>query len=291
MAGKMKTGLGRGLDALLDPLTDISIEEEEKNGSVLEINVRDIDTNREQPRKSFDTDALNELAASIKQHGIVQPLIVKKNGSRYTIVAGERRFRAARIAGLQQVPVITVDYDEEKMREVALIENIQRENLNPIEEAAAIKFLMQQHDMTQEEVSERIGKSRPAVANSLRLLNLPENVLDMVKDGRLSAGHGRAIAGVLEKDKQTLLAEESIRMGYSVRSLESRIKNMESGKIKKPAAKKDTVQTPAIADAEKNFREKLSTKVKITGDEKKGKITIEYFSKEDLQHIYECIIG
>ncbi len=291
MAGKMKTGLGRGLDALLDPLTDISMEEEEKKGSVLEVNVRDIDTNRDQPRKSFDTDALNELAASIQQHGIVQPLIVKKNGSRYTIIAGERRFRAARIAGLQQVPVITVDYNEEKMREVALIENIQRENLNPIEEAAAIKFLMQQHDMTQEEVSERIGKSRPAVANSLRLLNLPENVLEMVKDGRLSAGHGRAIAGVSGKEKQTLLAEESIRMGYSVRSLESRIKNLESGKVKKTATKKEGAQTPALADAEKNFREKLSTKVKITGDEKKGKITIEYFSKEDLQHIYDCIIG
>lgn len=291
MAG-MKTGLGRGLDALLDPFTDIDLStpEAEKASGVLEINVRDIDTNKEQPRKSFDTDALNDLAASIKIHGIVQPLIVKQKGNRYSIVAGERRFRAARIAGLETVPVLTVDYNDEKIREVALIENIQREDLNPIEEAAAIKFLMKQHDLTQEEVSERIGKSRPAVANALRLLNLPQNVLDLVKDGTISAGHGRAIAGVSGKELQQKLADETVRLGYSVRALESRIKNLSVEKAQKTDAKKEAPLSAELSDAEHVFREKLGTKVKIAGDDKKGKITIEYYSKEDLQHIYDCII-
>lgn len=165
MAGK-KRGLGRGLDALLDPYVETASEQ---RPSVLEVDIRSIDTNAQQPRKQFEEEALKELAASIATHGIVQPLIVKEQNGRYLIVAGERRFRAARMAKLSTVPVLVVDYDDAKMHEVSLIENIQREDLNPIEEAAAIRFLMQQHDMTQEEVSERIGKSRPAVANALRL--------------------------------------------------------------------------------------------------------------------------
>ena len=176
----VKKGLGRGLDALLD---ELELQEEQK-GTVEQVSLYDIDTNPDQPRKSFDEVKLQELAASLKRHGVVQPLIVKKNGLRYTIIAGERRFRAARIAGLSTVPVLVTDMDESSIMEVSLVENIQRENLNPIEEAAAIRLLMDQHDLTQEEVSARIGKSRPAIANALRLLSLEKNWSSMRRASR-----------------------------------------------------------------------------------------------------------
>ncbi len=280
-----KKGLGRGLDALLDPYS--SLAENTSAAGVVSVNVRDIDTNALQPRKQFDETALSELSESIKVHGIVQPLIVKKKNERYMIIAGERRFRAARMAGLTEVPVILADYDEEQIHEVSLIENIQREDLNPIEEAAAIQFLMRQHDMTQEEVSARLGKSRPAVANSLRLLQLPAEILDMLRDGRLSAGHGRTLAGLSDAETVKKLAEESIRLGYSVRALESRVKNC--GK-EKPKGRSDIQQSSALSTVEDQFRERLGTKVKLQGTDARGKILIEYYSKEDLQHIYECII-
>lgn len=282
-----RKGLGRGLDALLDPYME---ENTEKNPGVQEVDVRLIDTNAQQPRKQFEEEALKELAASIRQHGIVQPLIVKEQNGRYLIVAGERRFRAARMAKLETVPVLTVDYDEAKIHEVALIENIQREDLNPIEEATAIRFLMQQHDMTQEEVAERIGKSRPAVANALRLLQLPQPVLALVREGTISAGHGRAIAGIADAATQQKIADECVRLGYSVRALESRIKNLDADKPKKPKKAKKAL-TPVLSDLEEGFRERLGTKVKIAGSEKRGKITIEYFSEDDLQRIYEVLNG
>lgn len=282
----MKKGLGRGLDALLDPYME---SEESAQRSVIEVDIRRIDTNRQQPRKNFDEDALKELADSISIHGVVQPLIVKKKGERYTIVAGERRFRAARMAKLEKVPVLLVDYNDAEMQEVALIENIQREDLNPVEEAAAIQFLMKQHDMTQEEVSTRLGKSRPAVTNALRLLHLPKSVLEMVKEGTLTAGHGRALAGVADRKTQEKLADECVRLGYSVRALESRIQNLQAGKqTKKRALEKRSTQ---LTHVEGQFREKLGTRVKIVGDEQKGRITIEYYSAEDLQRVYECIVA
>ena len=246
-AEKKKKGLGRGLDALLDPYVDVAASAEQ-GGGVREVDIHDIDTNREQPRKTFDEAALSELAESIKVHGIVQPLIVREKNGRFQIVAGERRFRAARLAKLKTVPVLTVDYDDAKMQEVALIENIQREDLNPIEEASAIRFLMQQHDMTQEEVSTRIGKSRPAVANALRLLQLPETVVDLVREGTISAGHGRAIAGVSDKALQQKLADETVRLGYSVRALESRIKNLSVDKPQKKTDKGDTAARHKLLD-------------------------------------------
>ena len=280
----VKKGLGRGLDALLDPLVE---EKTDAGQKIINVDIYSIDTNKQQPRQSFDEDALNDLAASIKIHGIVQPLIVKKTGERYLIVAGERRFRAARIAGLKTVPVITVDYDETQIQEIALIENIQRENLNPIEEASAIRFLMKQHDMTQEEVSSRLGKSRPTVANTLRLLNLPSEVMEYVKNGTLSAGHGRAIAGVDNAETQKKLATECVRLGYSVRALESRIQNLS----KEKSVKVKTVLPAEIKRAERLFREKIGTKVKIDGSADKGKITIDYYTADDLQRIYDCILG
>lgn len=287
MAG-MKKGLGRGLDALLEPYAGPEADRDAAN-RVLEISVRDIDTNRAQPRKSFDEAALRELADSIRVHGVVQPLLVRPNGSRYTIVAGERRFRAARLAGLETVPVLAAEYDEAQVQEVALIENLQREDLNPVEEAAAIRFLMQQHDLTQEEVSERLGKSRPAIANALRLLNLDRNVLELVRTGALSAGHGRALAAVTDAATQERLADECVRLGYSVRALESRVRNLQAGK--KPSKKAAPApHSGDLAQAERALRDRLGTRVRIAGDERRGRITIEYYSADDLQRIYERIV-
>ncbi len=286
MAAERKKGLGRGLDALLDPYQQPDMRQ---GTGVSEVNIHDIDNNPLQPRKDFDEEKLNELAASIKIHGIVQPIIVKEHEGRYSIIAGERRYRAARLAGLRKIPVIVAAYDDEQIHEVSLIENIQREDLNPIEEAASIRFLMEQHDLTQEEISARIGKSRPAVANALRLLSLPEKVLDMVKKGALSAGHGRALAGLTDSALQQKLANECLQLGYSVRALESRIKNL--GTEKKPKPRAEGRLSVELHETEDRFRERLGTRVQIRGSEKKGKITIEYFSREDLQNIYDCILG
>lgn len=287
-----KTGLGRGLDALLDPYS-ASVEEQEKSGAgILTVSVRDIDTNALQPRKQFEETSLNELAESIRVHGIVQPLIVKKKGSRYMIIAGERRFRAARLAGLSEVPVLVADYDEAQIHEVSLIENIQREDLNPIEEAAAIRFLMNQHDMTQEEVSGRLGKSRPAIANALRLLQLPESVIDLLKRGVLSAGHGRTLAGLTDNVQIEQLAKECVEREYSVRTLEERIKALSENKKATLPAKKEKPRLPAeLASLEESFRESLGTKVSLAGSNTRGKITIEYFSREDLERVFEKISG
>lgn len=286
-----RKGLGRGLDALLDPYSAQPADQANEARRVRTVDVHDIDTNREQPRKQFDEEALGELAASIKVHGIVQPLIVRERNGRYMIIAGERRFRAARMAGLSEVPVLVADYDEEQIHEVSLIENIQREDLNPVEEAAAIRFLMQQHDMTQEEVSARIGKSRPAVANALRLLQLPEDVLEKLRGGVLSAGHGRALAGVSDAALASRLCDETVRMGYSVRALESRIKNLnEAGEKPRKRAEKPALSAD-LAQVQSAMRERLGTKVTMQGSEARGSITIEYFSREDLEHVYRLIAG
>jgi ParB family chromosome partitioning protein len=285
-----KKGLGRGLDALLDPYSITLEEKETEKSGVLSVNVREIDTNALQPRKQFDEHALSDLSESIKIHGIVQPLIVKKKNDRYFIIAGERRFRAARMAGLDEVPVLIADYDEAQIHEVSLIENIQREDLNPIEEAAAIRFLMKQHDMTQEEVASRLGKSRPVIANALRLLQLPDSVIELLKNGKLSAGHGRALAGLNDDKIIEQLTEECLKNGYSVRALEERIKHLNDRK--KPVAKKEKeVLSEELRDIEEAFRESLGTKVTLSGTNKRGKITIEYFNREDLERVYERIFG
>ena len=277
-------GLGRGLDALLD---EIDAPEEARENR-LEVNLYDIDTNPNQPRKTFDPEKLAELAASIKRHGIVQPILVKKNGSRYTIVAGERRYRAARAAGLMTVPVILTDVDEDTIMEISLVENIQRENLNPIEEAAAIKLLMQQHDLTQEEVSERVGKSRPAIANALRLLTLAKSVQKLIKDGRLSAGHGKMLAGVGDPRVQMELAEKCVESDWSVRRLEDEIRFSEMPKRKR---KEKPEPTPEFRSAMHRMRAELGTKVSVQGDEEMGKLIIHYYSRDDLDRIYRTIVG
>ena len=278
-----KKALGRGLDVLLDEL-DL---EEQQTGSIEQVSLYDIDTNPDQPRKTFDEEKLNELATSIKRHGVVQPLIVKQNGTRYTIIAGERRFRAARIAGLSTVPVLVSDMDENAIMEVALVENIQRENLNPIEEAAAIRLLMEQHDLTQEEVSARIGKSRPAIANALRLLSLDKPVAEMIKTGKLSAGHGKMLAGIADAAQQRALAEKAVEKDWSVRRLENELQF--ASWEKKPKVKQE--YSPEFRAAIRAMRNKLKTKVSVEGTEEKGRIVISYFSPDDLETIYQAIVG
>ena len=279
----MKKGLGRGLDALLGDYTQPTPE------GVQELDIHLIDTNAGQPRKDFDQEKLQELADSIRQHGVVQPILLPQNGERYVIVAGERRFRAARLAGLEKVPAIVKDLDEAQVMEVALIENLQREDLNPIEEAAAIRFLMQQHDLTQEEVSKRLSKSRPAIANSLRLLTLPEPVQAFLRNGKLQAGHARALAGLQDPEAQAVLADKIVGEGLSVRAAESLAR--EQGQ-KPPRQKKEPPATdPDLAAAEASLREWLGTKVSIQGSSQRGRIVIEYYNAELLQGIYDLLRG
>ena len=283
----MKKGLGRGLDALLGDFSATPPE------GVIQADIYLIDTNADQPRKTFDEDRLNELAESLKRHGMVQPIIVHQNGERYTIVAGERRYRAARIAGFTKVPVIAKEFDDAEIQEIALVENLQRESLNPIEEAAAIRFLMQQHDLTQEEVSSRLSKSRPAIANSLRLLNLPDSVQTMVKEGKLSAGHGRVLAGIKDEPAALRLANDAAINGWSVREVErkaAKIANPELAEIEKEAKKKHIRQTNDMYVAQERLREHLGTKVTIEGSEKKGRITIEYYTRDGLEGLYEALM-
>ena len=279
----MKKGLGRGLDALLGDYTQPTPE------GVQQVDIRRIDTNAGQPRKDFDQEKLLELADSIRQHGVVQPILLRQNGERYVIVAGERRFRAARLAGLEKVPAIVKDLDEAQVMEVALIENLQREDLNPIEEAAAIRFLMQQHDLTQEEVSKRLSKSRPAIANSLRLLTLPEPVQAYLRNGKLQAGHARALAGLQDPEAQAVLADKIVGEGLSVRAAESLAR--EQGQ-KPPRQKKEPpAADPDLAAAEASLREWLGTKVSIQGNSQRGRIVIEYYNAELLQGIYDLLRG
>lgn len=279
-AKQVKKGLGRGLDALME-----SVETQEQQGKVMTLSVYEIDTNPDQPRKNFDEEKLKELSESIRRHGIVQPLVVAQRGQRYVIVAGERRFRAARLAGLKTVPAICMEADEGALQEVALIENIQRENLNPMEEAAAIRFLMDQHDLTQEEVAQRISKSRPVVANSLRLLSLPKEVQKLMKEGKLSAGHGKILAGLEDSKQAEELGIRAAAESWSVRRLEDTIRLMNANRSRKKST------DPFMRRMAGDLRTKLGARVAINGDQEKGKIVISYYSKEDLSAIYEAIVG
>ena len=286
----MKKGLGRGLDALLGDYTAAPPE------GVRQTDVYLIYTNADQPRKTFDEEKLRELADSIARHVMVQPIIVRQNGERFVIVAGERRFRAARMAGLTQVPVIVKALDDAEVMEVALIENLQRENLNPIEEAAAIRFLMEQHDLTQEEVAKRLAKSRPAIANSLRLLNLDDGVQDYVREGKLSAGAARALVAVKDVRKQRTLAQEAALRGLSVREVERRAhaaNNEEEIKRMKAEQKAEIARGRISNDlyaAQEQLRERLGTRVTISGTEEQGKLVLEYYSRDMLEGLYELLM-
>lgn len=272
-------GLGRGLDVLLP-----------QNGELLETVVRDIsideiDPNASQPRRDFDKEALEQLADSIREAGVLSPILVVENGMRYRIVAGERRYRAARLAGLNTVPCIVRSMTNEQQMEAALIENLQRQDLNPIEEAAAIRSLMQECGYTQEQAARKLGKSRPAIANALRLLNLPKAVTDLVVTGDLSAGHARVLAGLDSETRQLELAHQCVLHGYSVRKLEEMAKA-------RPAARQTAPKReagPELLALQNAMREALGLKTTLSGTETRGKITLSYNSAQELEHLYEVI--
>lgn len=274
----IKKGLGKGLGAL------ISSADTEVSG-VREMKINEIEPNAGQPRKYFNDDKLSQLAESIKIHGIVQPLIVKREEDTYKIVAGERRWRAARLAGLETVPVIVKEMSSKQVMEVALIENIQREDLNPIEEAEAYDKLMTEFEMTQEDIAIAVGKSRPAIANAVRLLTLQDKLKNLVISGQLSSGHARALLSIEDKSLQLKATEEILTKDLNVRDTEKLVKKVLSRKEKKPARKLDE----EYAALEDKFREILGTKVKIVRNNKSGKIMIEYYSVEELERIVEMI--
>ncbi len=274
----MKKGLGKGLGAL------ISSAESDDNG-IREIRINDIEPNIEQPRKNFNDEKLTKLAESIKQHGVVQPLIVHREGNTYRLVAGERRWRAARLAGLQTVPVIVRELTDRQVMEIALIENIQREDLNPVEEAEAYEKLISEYGMTQEEVSNTVGRSRPAITNSLRLLSLQDKIKSSLISGEISSGHARALLSIESKDVQLKALEEIIRRELSVRETELLVKQLSNPKKSK---KTKTVDAEYQAIEEK-FREVFGTKVRIMNNKKNGKILIEYYSPDELDRIISII--
>ena len=284
MAPKKKAGLGKGLDALF---IDNSTEE---NGDKL-VNINDIEPKRDQPRKYFDEEALKELADSIAMHGVIQPLLVRPlSDGGYQLIAGERRWRASRMAGLSQVPVVVKEMTDEEAMELALIENLQREDLNPIEEAEGFKLLMDTYSLTQEQAAEKVGKSRPAVANALRLLSLPGAVLDMVKQGIISSGHARTLIPLTDEKLIIKLAEEISQKELSVRETEKIVKTLL--KPKSEIVKKKSKRDPYYDECEIAIREELGRKAKINVSRgNKGSIEIEFFSKEDLQSILEALAG
>lgn len=272
-----KHGLARGLDALL-PETDLP-------AGVTEIAVSQLDPNPDQPRRTFDTQALEALAESIRQAGVLQPLLVVENGARYRIVAGERRYRAARMAGLQSVPCVVRDMTEQERMEAALIENLQREDLNPIEEAAGIRALMEECGYTQELAAKRVGRSRPALANLLRLLQLPESIRELVKAGELSAGHARVLAGLADESRQLALAERAVREGMSVRELEK----LAAQTMEKPAKPEPKPLPSELNDMQERLQNVLGVRTALHGNLKKGKIILQYDSAEELEAIYEAM--
>lgn len=285
-----KTGLGKGLDALIpsEPKKEKKIAVSNEEASEVLVNINDIEPNKEQPRKNFEEDALLELSDSIKQHGIIQPIVVVKgkNGF-YEIIAGERRWRAAKMAGLKKVPVVIKNYSEQEIVEIALIENLQRENLNPIEEALAYKRLMEEFSLKQDEVAEKVSKSRTTVTNSLRLLNLDEGVQKMLIDDMISMGHARALLALEDKSKQYEFANKIFDEKLNVREVEKLVKKYNE---KKPEKIQETVIRDFIFnDLENNLKEILGSKVNICDKNGKGKIEIEYYSKEDLDRIYDLL--
>ncbi len=293
MAAK-KGGLGKGLDSLITdkvgakPAEKKNVVEEANSEKVFFVNIQKVEPNKEQPRKNFDPDAIEELSESIKIHGIIQPLLVQKRDDYYEIIAGERRWRAAKKAGLKEVPVIVKELTEKEIVEISLIENIQRENLNPIEEAYAYKKLLTEFNLKQDEVAERVSKSRTAVTNSMRLLKLDENVQQMVIDEKLSTGHARALLGIADPEKQYIVAQKIFDERLSVRETEKLIKKIQKDK---EIAEQKTKETEdkldyIYQDLEEKLKTAIGTKVSIKQRTKdSGKIEIDYYSIEELERI------
>jgi ParB family chromosome partitioning protein len=275
-----KKALGRGLGALIEQNVD-------KSNGIIELKLNDIEPNVDQPRKHFDDEKLLKLSESIKEHGVVQPIIVRKDGPIYRIVAGERRWRAARIAKMDTIPAIIKDLTEKEFMEVALIENLQREDLNPIEEAEAYEKLIKEYNMTQEEISKIVGKSRPAIANSLRLLNLNDEIKKALINGDITEGHGRSLLSIENPEKQTKVLDEIVKNKLSVRDTEKLVKKINSSRT---VSKRNVKQlSPEFEKIEDNLRNILGTKVKLIHQAKKGKILIEYYSNEELDRIIDLL--
>ena len=277
-----KRGLGRGLEALI-PM------EQKGEEIVQEIEIKKIVANDKQPRKDFDEKKLSELADSMKQHGILQPIILRKKGSTYELVAGERRWRAAAKAGIEKIPAIVKELSNADVMEIALIENLKREDLNPMEEAAAYKTLMNDFGLTQEELSKRVGKSRSLIANTVRLLNLDKEIQDLVFQDKLTAGHARALLSIQEKKERLKLAKKISEESLSVRQTEQIVKKISDEK-KKNKIKKPKEINPVMLDITEKLQRSLGTRVRIKGNEKRGKIEIEFYSGDELERILETIV-
>ena len=291
MAKAKMTGLGKGLDALFggSPLdvqmeeTAEEVEELDDSKNLRTLKITEVEPNREQPRKNFNQEALEELSESIKEYGVIQPSVVSKEDGYYAIQAGERRWRAAKLAGLGEIPAIIRESDEQTNKEIALIENIQREDLNPYEKALGIRSLMDKYGMTQEEVSKKIGKSRSSVSNTVRVLYLTPDVLELVKQGKLSEGHCKALAGISDPKRQYEAAIRMIEKGESVRQAESK------NRITKREKKLDPKYKYLYEDIEDKFQGFFGTKVKLDQGKRKGKIIIEYHNNEDLERMLNLI--
>ena len=276
-------GLGKGLGALLGESAMQSAPQQ----SPLLLPLQKIEPNRLQPRKNFDEEELSSLADSIRQHGVIQPLTVRLlDSGYYQIIAGERRWRAARLAGLREVPVVVIEADDKKAMELALIENLQRADLTPIEEARGYQQLIGEYGLTQEQVADRVSKSRPAVANAMRLLSLPDELLALVEEGKLTAGHARALLTLKDTRQQLAVAQKIINLQLSVRQTEAMCKKL-SKAVKAPEPK--PVEVDYLAECEKTLTRRLGRGVKIISGKRKGKIELEYYGQEDLQRLYEAL--
>lgn len=284
MASKQK-GLGRGLGALID---DFSVPAAQEQITVLPL--QKIEPNPKQPRRTFDPEALQSLADSIAEHGVVQPLAVRDAGNGYyQIIAGERRWRAARLAGLTELPVVVLDADDQTVMELALIENLQRQDLNPMEEAEGYRVLMEEYGLTQEQAATRVGKSRPAVANALRLLALPDEVRAMVEEGTLSAGHARAVLTLNSQRLQKAAAQKIIALRLSVRQAEAMCKRMAAEE--KPKKEKPALTVDYVGECEKALTKQLGRKVRIVSGKRKGRFELEFYGQDDLQRLYELLLA
>ena len=283
MAAKQK-GLGRGLGALIDDFSASDVSD-----SVTSLPLQKVEPNPRQPRRVFDEEELQSLADSIAEHGIVQPLAVRDEGNGYyMIIAGERRWRAARLAGLQEVPVVVLDADDRTVMELALVENLQRQDLNPMEEAEGYRVLMEEYGLTQEQTADRVGKSRSAVANALRLLALPDEVRELVENGALSAGHARAILSLPSEKLQRAAAQKILALRLSVRQAEAMCKRM--GAEAKPEKPKSVLTVDYVGECEKALTKQLSRKVKIVNGKRKGRFELEFYGQDDLQRLYDALL-
>jgi ParB family chromosome partitioning protein len=287
MAAKPR-GLGKGLNAIIG--ADI-VSEVIDRPRAIEISVDRLSPNPFQPRRSFTEEGLEQLAESIRHHGILQPIVVRPSGDGYQLIAGERRWRAAQIAGLQRIPAVVRELDDPSMVQVALIENLQREDLNPIEEASAYRRLMDEFNMTQEQLSSTIGRSRPAIANAVRLLNLPTEIQRAVEERKLSEGHARCLLAISDQEDQLKVAAQIIANGLNVRQAEELVRGTTRDVSRETIRKRTSEDDPDAVRLTQRLGERLGTRVKLSGSVRKGKLEIEYYSTEDLDRILEIILG